>query len=96
MDHPRLTTRQAAALRDRVMPMLRFLLLCRRRLDVLGFDSSHPIYRAIDTAHCAVQDLYIVSHREAVGQNVPAAMEEQPPVTPPTDQAQEPQNRPGA
>jgi hypothetical protein len=96
MDHPRLTSRQAAALRDRVMPMLRFLLRCRRRLDALGFNTSHPIYRAIDTAYCAVQDLYIVSHREAVGQSVPAAMEEQPPVTPPTDQAQGPLNGPGA
>jgi hypothetical protein len=96
MDDPRLTPRQAAALRDRIMPMVRFLLRCRRRLDVLGFDTSHPIYRAIDTAYCAVQDLYIVSHREAVGQSVPAAIEEQPTVTPPTDQAQGPPSRPGA
>jgi hypothetical protein len=77
------------------MPMLRFLLLCRRRLDVLGFDNSHPIYRAIDKAYCAVQDLYLVAHREAVGQSVPAAIEEPPPVTPPTDQAQEPPLGPG-
>jgi hypothetical protein len=95
MDHPRLTPRQAAALRDRVMPTLRFLL-CRRRLDVLGFDTSHPIYGAIDKAYCAVQDLYIVSHREAVGQNVPEGMEERPLVTPPTYQAEGQPNRPGA
>jgi hypothetical protein len=43
IERPRLTTKQAAALRDRVMPMLLFMLLCRRRLDVLGFDASHPI-----------------------------------------------------
>jgi hypothetical protein len=77
------------------MPMLRYLLLCRRRLDALGFDHNHPIYRAIDTAYVAIQDLYIVAHREAVANDAGRAMEQQPPITP-TGPDRSSRNRPGA
>jgi hypothetical protein len=70
------------------MPMLRFLLLRRRRLDVLGFDPETSMYRAIDTAYVAIQDLYIVAHREAVGHTDPRAPEQQSSAAARTDRAQ--------
>jgi hypothetical protein len=81
MDDNRLTSRQATALRDRVMAMLRYSLLCPRRIEALGFDTYHPIYREIDTAYSAVQDLYIVCHREAVANHAGRGIERPPPIT---------------
>jgi len=65
MERPRLTTKQADALRDRIRPMLHFLHRCRRRLDALGFDEKGAIYRAIDKAYCAMHELHMTLHYES-------------------------------
>jgi hypothetical protein len=93
MERPRLTTKQAAALRDRVRPLLLFLLRCRQRLDVLGFDQKGAVYQAIDKAHSAVHGLFVTLHYESCGRGVGRPSEEQG-LTPPTDQAQSPPNHP--
>jgi hypothetical protein len=96
MEYPRLTTKQAEALRDRIRPMLQFLYKCRRRLDVLGFDAKSPIYQVIDKAYCAMHDLHMKLHYESCGHGVGRAGEQREGLTPPTDQAQGPPSRPGA
>jgi hypothetical protein len=93
MERQRLTTKQAEALRDRVRPMLHFLLRCRRRLDVLGFDPNGAIYQTIDKAYCAMHALHMTLHYEACGHGVGKPSEDRPGLTPPTDQAQDPPNR---
>jgi hypothetical protein len=96
MERPRLTTKQAEALRDRIRPMLHFLHKCRRRVDVLGFDVRGPIYEVVDMAYCAMHDLHMKLHYESCGHGEGRAEEEQPALTPPTDQVQGPPNRSGA
>jgi hypothetical protein len=78
------------------MPMLRFLLRCRRRLDELGFEPNGPIYRVIEAAYCAMHDLYITAHFESVGHGAGRVREHRPRLTTPKDRAQEPPNRPSA
>jgi hypothetical protein len=96
MERPRLTPKQAEALRDRIRPMLLFLLKCRQRLDVLGFDQEGAAYQAIDKAHSAVHGLFVTLHYESCGRAVGKPSEDRPGLTLPTDQAQEPPNRPPA
>ncbi len=96
MDRPRLTTKQAEAVRDRIRPMVYFLYRCRRRLDVRGFDKKGAIYQVIDNAYCAMHDLHMKLHYESCGPVVGRAPEEQPEVRNPTDQAQSPPNHSGA
>ena len=93
MDRPRLTTKQAEALRDRIRPMLLFLLKCRNRLDVLGFDQKGAVYQAIDKAHSAMHGLFVTLHYESCGRGVGRPSEEQG-LTLPTDQAQAPSTHP--
>jgi hypothetical protein len=95
MQRPRLTTKQAEALRDRIRPMLHFLHLCRRRLDALGFDEKGAIYKAIDRAYGAVYDLHTTLHYASCNRGVGEPSDECS-ETPSTDQAQAPPNRPGA
>jgi hypothetical protein len=45
---------------------------------VFGFDPESSIYRAIDAAYVAIQDLYISSHREAVGNDAGRGIEDSP------------------
>ena len=94
MERQRLTTKQAEALRDRVRPMLHFLLRCRRRLDVLGFDEKGAIYQAIDKAYCAMHALHMTLHYEACGHGVGRPSEDRAGLTLPTDQAQAPSTHP--
>jgi hypothetical protein len=96
MERPRLTPWQAEAFRDRIRPMLHFLLRCRRRLDALGFEPKSPIFQAIDKAYCAVHDLHMKLHYESCGRGVGRASEARPQLSDPRDEASAPPSRPGA
>ena len=63
MERQHLATRQAEAPRARIRPMLHFLYLCRRRLDVSGFDQKGAIYQAIDKP--AMHSLHVALIYEA-------------------------------
>jgi hypothetical protein len=65
-----LTKEQAAALYQRVQPILRFLRRCRLRLDARGFDPQSPFYIAVDKAYCAVLSLSVELHYASVGRGV--------------------------
>jgi hypothetical protein len=96
MERPRLTSKQAEALRDRIRPMLYFLLRCRRRLDMLGFDQSGVIFRAVDKAHSAMQDLFVTLHYESCGRGVGRPSQENPGVGSIKDPIQAPPRHPGS
>jgi hypothetical protein len=89
MERPRLTTKQAEALRNKIRPMLHFLHRCRQRLDALGFDSKGAIYQAFDRAYCALYSLHMTLHYESCAHGVGRPSDERPGATPPSDQAQE-------
>jgi hypothetical protein len=95
MERPRLTTKQAEALRDRIRPMLHFLYKCRRRLDALGFDAKGPIYQVIDKAYSALHDLHVTLHYESCDGGVGTPGNEPKRLTAFDDQAQRPPNPPG-
>jgi len=95
MDRPRLSTKQAEALRDRVRPMLHFLYRCRQRLDALGFDDKGVIYRAIDKAYCAIHELHMTLHYESCGRGVGRGSAERTGITPPADRTKPPTIPPG-
>ena len=94
MERPRLTTKQAEALRNRIRPMLLFLLRCKRRLEALGFLEKSEIYQAVDKAHTAVHGLFVTAHYESCGSGVWKTSEEQRGPTPPKEEAQAPPNCP--
>lgn len=94
MEHPRLTTKQAEALRDRIRPMLHFLHRCRRRLDALGFDEKGAVYQTVDRAYCALHDLHMRLHYESCGHGVGRPTEERPGLAHPTDRTKPPPNHP--
>jgi hypothetical protein len=87
MERPRLTTKQAEALRDKIRPMLHFLHRCRQRLDALGFDSKGAIYQAVDRAYSALYSLHMTLHYESCAGGVGRPSEERAKLKPPTDQA---------
>ena len=70
MKSTQLTTRQAEAFRQRVQPMLRFLLLCRKRLEAREFDQDGKLYQAVAKAHDAMLGLHMELHYEACGRGV--------------------------
>jgi hypothetical protein len=70
MKYTELTTAQAAAFQQRVQPMLRFLLLCRKRLDARGFDPNGKLYRAVSTAYDAMYHLHMELHYESCGRGM--------------------------
>jgi len=92
MERPRLTTKQAEALRDKIRPMLHFLHRCRQRLDALGFDEKGVIYQSIDKAYSAMHALHMTLHYESCSRGVGRPSEQQPGPTLPADQAQAPPN----
>jgi hypothetical protein len=59
MDRPRLSPKQAEALRMRIRPMLHFLLKCRRRLEALNFNDKSVIFQAVDKARSATCNLHV-------------------------------------
>ena len=58
----KLTQKQAEAFIQRIRPMLRFLHLCRKRLDARGFDSKSTLYAAVAKAYDAVHGLHVELH----------------------------------
>ena len=77
MKYTQLTTSQAAAFQQRVEPMLRFLLLCRKRLDARGFDPNGKLYQAVSKAYDAMYQLHMELHYESCGRSVGRAPKEQ-------------------
>jgi hypothetical protein len=96
MEWPRLNTKQAEALRDRIRPMLHFLYRCRRRLDARGFDNKGAIYQVIDKAYCAMYEMHMTLHYESCGHGVGRTSAERQELSDPTDRAQAPPSRPDA
>ena len=64
------TTEQAAAFRDKVRPMLRFLLFCKRQRDIRGVDPNGSLYRLANKAYDAIHALHIELHYQACGHGV--------------------------
>jgi hypothetical protein len=62
MRFTRLTPKQAEAFRDKIRPMLHFLLICRRRLDNRGFDPNSRLYALVDKAYAALHSLHVELH----------------------------------
>ena len=94
MERPRLTAKQAEALRDRIRPMLRFVGKCWSRLDALGFDQKGVIYQAFAKTHSALQELHIRLHYESVRHGVGQPCEERREVSEHPGQGQVPPNLP--
>ena len=60
-----LTPAQADALRNRIQPMLEFILRCRHRLETLGFDPDGTIFQAVDKAYSAPDELRVTLRRQS-------------------------------
>jgi hypothetical protein len=60
-----LTPAQAAALRDKIQPMISFLFACRHRMETLDFDHDSVIYQAVDKAYAAMQELRVTLDRQS-------------------------------
>jgi hypothetical protein len=65
-----LTTSQAAKFAERIRPVLRFLCLCRKRLDAAGYDPSSSFYTAVSQAYDAVYALHIELHYQSISQGI--------------------------
>ena len=76
--------------------MLGFLYLCKRRLEAKGFEKHTKLYRLVDKAYDAMHGLHLELHYISCGRGVGRPSEDRPGLTLPTDQAQEPLNRPPA
>jgi hypothetical protein len=77
-----LTPKQAAAFRDRIRPILHFVLRCRGRLERLGFDKSSAVYRAVDKAYCALHGLHVELHYESCESGTYKPRDDGPDATP--------------
>jgi hypothetical protein len=62
MSFTRLTPKQAEAFRNKIQPMLRFLLFCKRRLDSRNFDPKSRLYGLVDKAYDALHSLHVELH----------------------------------
>ncbi len=91
-----LSRRQAQATRDRIRPMREFLYRCRHRMEQLGFDRNGSIYRSIDQAYTAFQELNAELFCQAHGFTAAKPPPEPPGLTRAKDQAQESPDRPDA
>ncbi len=76
----RLTMSQAGAFCQRVRPMLRFLFLCRKRLDARGFDPKSKLYAAVANAYDAMHGLHIELHYESIAHGVARPPNEEGPI----------------
>jgi hypothetical protein len=65
-----LTPEQAGALGERIVPILRFLSLCRKRLDSGGYDTHSQLYALIVQAHEAIHSLRIHLHYRSIEHGV--------------------------
>jgi hypothetical protein len=73
-----LSQKQAKAFMQRIQPILRFLWLCRGRLDERGFDPQSPFYAAVAKAHDAVHGLHVERHYLSIKRGVGTATDEAP------------------
>jgi hypothetical protein len=55
---------------QRIRPMLRFLYLCRKRLDARGFDPKSTLYAAGAKAFDSLQGLFVELHYLSVERGV--------------------------
>jgi hypothetical protein len=81
-----LTPRQAIEFRKRLWPMLDYLRRCRDRLDAIEYEHGGQLYRTMDGAAKALEELYRLLYHEALGLDVTQAK----------DRAQDRPNHPGA
>jgi hypothetical protein len=65
-----LTPKQAEALGQRIGPILRFLSLCRKRLDSGGYDTHSKFYALVVQAHNAIHSLRIHLHYRSIEHGV--------------------------
>jgi hypothetical protein len=70
MRFTRLTRKQAESFRNKIPPMLHFLLLCRRRMDARGFDPNSRLYMLVDKAQSSLQSLFVELHYISCGSGV--------------------------
>lgn len=62
MDSSRLTLQQARQLQAQIRRELEYLGKLRRRMEVLGFPPSDPLYAATMQAYNAVHELHVRCH----------------------------------
>ena len=65
-----LTPKQAEALGQRIGPMLRFLSLCRKRLDSGHYDTHSKFYALVVKAHEAIHSLRVHLHYRSIEHGV--------------------------
>ena len=78
MDSNDLTLAQAEAMRDKLIPYVRYLYKLRQRMVARGFTSSDPLYRATDCAYDAAQELTMKLHYLSCGSGVGKSAKEGP------------------
>jgi hypothetical protein len=66
----KLTQKQAEEFMHRIRPMLRFLHMCRKRLDTRGFDPKSTLYAAVARALDSMQGLFVELHYLSVERGV--------------------------
>jgi hypothetical protein len=57
-------------LRDRVVPMMRFIGHLRKRLEQRGYHKEHTLYQAVCRAYDALYSLRVTAHYEACDRGV--------------------------
>jgi hypothetical protein len=57
-----LTREQAAALNERLVPKLRYVVLLRERMDKVGFVSTDRLFQQVPDAEFAMRDLCMALH----------------------------------
>jgi hypothetical protein len=65
-----LTPKEAEALGKGIVPMLRFLSLCRKRLDSGGYDTHSKFYALVVQAHDAIHSLRVHLHYRSIAHGV--------------------------
>jgi hypothetical protein len=66
----KLTQKQAEAFMFRIRPTLRFMHLCRKRLDARGFDPKSTLYAAVAKAFDSLHGLFVGLHYLSVERGV--------------------------
>jgi hypothetical protein len=73
-----LTPEQAAAIKDRVAPMLAYLHRLKARMDERDFLPSDPLYSLVTTARESIHALWVETHYMACGHGVGRVPKENP------------------
>jgi hypothetical protein len=58
----KLTREQAAALNERIGPMVAYLVRLRERMTKVGFPMVDPLYQSAREAEIAIRDLWVKLH----------------------------------